>query len=58
MLNDWIKCVEQMPLKDGRYLVYVPYMKWVGVSSMRQGKFDDRTASHWQELPLKPEVEE
>jgi hypothetical protein len=57
-MSNWIKCSEQMPPHEGRYLVYVPYMKWTGVSSMRQGKFDDRTASHWQELPSKPEGEE
>lgn len=48
----WVKASERMPEKDGRYLVteYHPNYKWVGVASVRQGKFDMDVLA-WQELP-------
>ena len=59
ILYKWIKCSEKMPPKDGRYIVYVPYKTWawIGVSSLREGKFDDTHASYWTNLPCKPDGE-
>lgn len=54
-MNNWISCAIQMPDKDSRYIVFVPSWNWIGVSSLRQGKWDDETASHWMDLPDKPE---
>ncbi len=54
-MNEWISTKEKMPVKDGRYLIYEPRYNWTGVSSLRNGVFDDTTASHWMELPGKPE---
>ena len=53
-MNNWTLISYKMPDKDGRYLVSCEYSgghKWVGVSSVRNGKFDDSTATHWQNLP-------
>lgn len=49
----WIKCCEEMPKKDGCYLVCVPYYStaWIGASSFRNGKFDDDAATYWRFLP-------
>lgn len=51
----WINAKERMPEKDGRYLVVEdhPSCKWVGVSTMRRGKFD-MPITHWQLLPEVP----
>lgn len=55
-MNKWIAIKDKFPEKDGRYLVYVPHNShyWIGVSSVRRGKFDDITATHWMNLPEKP----
>ena len=55
----WIKLSDQKPEKDGRYLVYVPYSShwWIGVSSLRNGEFDDTTATMWMPLPASPKKE-
>ncbi len=53
-MNKWISIKEKMPEKDGRYLIYEPRYNWIGVSSLRNGVFDE-TASHWMDLPGKPE---
>jgi hypothetical protein len=53
-MSEWIAIKDRLPDKDGRYLVYVPHWNWIGVSSLRQGKFDDTTATHWMILPEKP----
>ena len=53
-MSEWIRTEERMPEKDGRYLVvedHFPY--WVGISSLRYGKFDC-AVSYWQELPPTP----
>ena len=58
LMSEWIRLSERKPEKDGRYLVCVPYAEfpsWIGVSSLRQGKFDDKGASHWMHLPKAPE---
>lgn len=52
----WTNCAEQMPEKDGRYLIYTPSYNWIGVSSLRNGKWDDELASHWMPLPNPPEI--
>lgn len=50
----WIKASDRMPEKDGRYLVVEDHhCKWIGVSSMREGKFD-MLITHWMELPEAP----
>lgn len=55
--NKWIKCEEQMPDKDGRYLVVEVFSgndKWIGVSSLRNGVWDCLKVKYWQELPEAP----
>jgi len=54
----WISVKDKMPDKDDRYLVYVQYQTcgdWIGVSSLRNGEFDDRLATHWMDLPEAPQ---
>jgi hypothetical protein len=52
----WIDFTKQKPEHDGRYLVSEMHMyQWVGISSMRNGKFD-MEITHWMELPAKPEI--
>ena len=54
----WINAKERMPDKDGRYLVVEDYYaQWVGVSSMRDGKFDV-DIDYWMELPKAPKEKE
>lgn len=55
-LDKWVSVLDKMPEKDGRYLVVEKYnsMIWVGVASMRQGKFD-MPVTHWMSLPSAPE---
>jgi hypothetical protein len=54
-MSKWIKAWERMPPEDGRYLVVEDHhYKWVGVSTMRRGKFD-MDILYWQELPALPE---
>ena len=50
----WTEAKEKMPEKDGRYLVVEDHSyNWVGVSTMRDGKFD-MPITHWMELPNAP----
>lgn len=50
----WISA-DTPPEKDGRYLVVEDHSyKWVGVATMRQGKFDIEI-KWWQPLPPAPE---
>jgi hypothetical protein len=54
-MNDWISIKTKLPDKDGRYLVVENHVyKWVGVSTMRKGKFD-MPVLYWMELPKAPE---
>lgn len=54
-MTKWINAKEKLPDKDGRYLVVEDHSyKWVGVCSMRQGKFDF-PIKYWMELPKSPE---
>lgn len=57
--QQWIKCEDRMPDKDGRYLVAEKFHfgidYWVGVSSLRNGKWDVPLTRYWQELPEAPE---
>lgn len=57
-MTKWNSVKDNPPKEDGRYTVYVPYNHhhWIGVSSLRQGKFDDATATHWMPLPQPPET--
>ena len=58
-MNNWIKCSERQPEKDGRYLVTERWHStgyWVGVSSVRNGKWDSAEVIAWQELPEAFEV--
>lgn len=51
-MSKWISVKERLPEKDGRYLVTEIYSSpWVGVCSLRQGKWDSGSVSHWMELP-------
>ncbi len=53
-MNDWIDIKDKMPEKDGRYLaIEKHYSQWIGISSMRNGKFD-MEVTHWQQLPEPP----
>jgi hypothetical protein len=56
LMNKWIKIDNPSAIKDGRYIVYVPYntCPWIGVSSLRDGKFDDGLATHYMKLPEPP----
>ena len=54
MDNKWINVEERLPEKNGRYLVVeANHYKWVGVCSMREGKFDFGI-THWMSLPEPP----
>ncbi len=55
-MSEWVSVEEDgLPEKDGRYLVVEGYRQynWVGISTMRQGKFDI-SVSHWMPLPEAP----
>ena len=52
MKSNWISVKERLPEKDGRYLVTETYSSpWVGVCSLRNGKWDSGSVSHWMYLP-------
>jgi len=52
MKDKWISVKERFPEKDGRYLVIeMHFTPWVGVCSLRNGKWDNGSVSHWMELP-------
>lgn len=54
-MSNWIKTSERLPEKDGRYLVVEDhYTKWLGVATMRGGKFDIPIL-FWQDLPSPPQ---
>ena len=54
-MSQWIKFIERKPQTDGRYLVIENYLyRWVGVSAMRNGKFD-MPIKYWQPLPDLPD---
>lgn len=54
-MTNWIKCKERMPDKDGRYLVYEGNKyNWIGVCSLRYGKWDSLEVTHWMPLPSLP----
>ena len=54
-MNNCISIKDRLPEKDGRYLVVEDHhYKWIGVSAMRDGKFD-LSITHWQNLPGLPE---
>lgn len=55
--HKWIECTDRMPEKNGRYLVVEDYITgvWIGVSSMRDGKWDSCAVQFWMELPRIPE---
>ena len=53
-MTEWINIKDKLPKKDGRYLVYIPNYKWIGVSSLRNGKWDDNALTHWMPLPEAP----
>lgn len=54
-MSEWISVSERLPEKDGRYLVVEEHCSnWVGVSSMRHGKFD-MDVTYWMPLPTVPE---
>lgn len=52
---NWINVKDKRPEQDGRYLVYEKNYNWVGVSALREGKFDCSATTHWMPLPEKPE---
>jgi len=53
--NGWISIKDKLPENDGRYLVCTEFWsRWVGVSSLRNGKWDDTKVSHWMNLPEPP----
>lgn len=50
--DTWIDIKEKLPEKDGRYIVCVEYSpQWIGISSLRNGVWDDSLITHWQPLP-------
>jgi hypothetical protein len=56
--DGWIKCSKRNPDKDDRYLVaekFSNYSIWVGVSSLRNGRWDSSAVICWQNLPEAPE---
>lgn len=53
-MSEWISFKDNPPKKDGRYLVVEDHTyQWIGVSTMRQGKFD-MPITHWMHLPELP----
>ncbi len=51
---EWISVKERFP-EDGRYLVCTAHSpNWIGVSSLRKGKWDDSMVSHYMPLPEPP----
>lgn len=57
MRTNWISVKDRMPTENGRYLVVERHLyKWVGVSTMRNGKFD-MPITYWMPLPEPPEKE-
>ncbi len=53
----WISIKDSDPVIDGRYLVYEDqngYGGWVGVCSLRNGKWDSQLVTHCMPLPHKP----
>lgn len=57
-MSKWISCKDRMPDKDGRYLVCEPYSssngEWFGVSSLRNGRWDNNQITHWQPITEPP----
>lgn len=54
-LNNWIDAKLNPPKKDGRYLVVEDHLyNWVGVCSLRNGKWDSSTITYYQDLPEPP----
>jgi len=53
--TSWKSAADRPPEKDGRYIVYEPRYGWIGVSSLRYGKWDDTGVTHWMELPEAPQ---
>lgn len=56
-MNKWISVKKKMPDKDGRYLIveYSPSNHpWVGISNLRNGKWDDQSTEFWMEIPEPP----
>jgi hypothetical protein len=54
-VNEWINAKEQMPDKNGRYLVIEDHSyHWMGISTLRNGRFD-MPILYWMDLPKKPE---
>jgi hypothetical protein len=57
-MSEWISIKDKLPDKDGRYLVVENWVSdsfWIGVCSLRNGKWDTTHITHWQELPELPE---
>lgn len=57
--NQWIKCSEQLPEKDGRYLVYFDNIEQfyaIGFSSynVMTKEFNHTNITHWMSPPEKP----
>jgi len=54
-MSEWISVTDKLPEKDGRYLIVedAPY-KWVGVCSIRNGKWDSSSVIYWMPLPEPP----
>jgi len=52
----WKSVKDGLPEKDGRYLVVEvhTYYPWIGVCSLREGKWDSPSIKYWQELPEAP----
>ncbi len=51
---NWINLKDKLPEKDGRYLVVESLLyRWVGVASLREGKFDTEIL-YWMPLPEAP----
>jgi hypothetical protein len=51
----WISLKDRSPDIDGRYIVHEEgYGGWVGVCSLRNGKWDSHSVTHWMHLPEKP----
>ena len=60
-MTNWIKCSYQQPQKDDRYLVVERHARlkyeWIGVCSLRNGKWDSDRIIYWAELPEAPKDE-
>ena len=57
----WIRCADRLPVKSGRYMAYVPAIKFVTichyVSDLAEWDMANKV-TYWMPLPLSPKEEQ